>query len=98
MSAPPDIAPLGFFGEALGARITGASVSYDEHQLRDVRIHVASAREHDSGAQEAQSRGDVLNAAIEWVDGRVNNVFAWLVASRIVDRSLRRQAFKELES
>ena len=89
----PDLFPLGVALEGLAARMTGAGIEYDEHQLRDVDIHLATYREHQHGAQEAMTRGDIYNTLVENTDAEINLAFAYIVASRILSPDARTQAF-----
>lgn len=96
MTGWPDLFPLGVAFEGLFARISGAGPEHDDHQLRDVEIHLATYREHLHGAQEAADRGDAYNTLVENVDAGINLVFAYIVASRILDSGRRGAAFVEI--
>ena len=89
----PDLFPLGVALEGLAARMSGAGIEHDEHQLRDVDTHLATYHEHQFGAQQAGSRGDIYNVIVENADAAVNILFAYIVASRILSPEVRAQAF-----
>jgi len=93
MMSWPDLFPLGIAFEGLAARMAGAGADHDEHQLRDVEIHLATYREHLHGVQEATSRGDIYNTIVENTDAVINLLFAYIVASRILSPEVRTQAF-----
>lgn len=100
---PPKIYDIFRFGlvfENLAAKATGAgnSPDYDAHQLADMRIHLQTWVEHEEGRKTAMARGDPVNAFIEFADGAVNALFAWIVASRILDPVARKAAFEELNT
>ena len=94
----PDIWPLGIALETLPLRILGADPSVDEHQLRDLDLHLATYVEHSSGADQALQRGDLYNAVVEQSDAAINLFFAWVVASRIVNADTRQRAFTSLNA
>jgi len=93
MMAWPDLFPLGIAMEGLAARMTGAGIEYDEHQLRDAALHMATYREHIHGAQAAAGRGDIYSILVENTDAAINITFAYIVASRILSPEIRAQAF-----
>jgi hypothetical protein len=97
MAFTPDIFRFGIVGERISASASGGGPDFDLHQVEDMKLHLNTWEEHTHGAKSAFERGDPYNGIIEWLDAQISLGLAWIVASRIVDDTIREQAFAKLQ-